>query len=324
MRWKLQQALAIMRLTVQESIRQPVFLLLMTAVVAFIALLPLISAFTLGEAQRMVRDSALALMLVAGLVLGCFTACTTLKHEIERGTVAAILSKPVGRGLFFGAKFAGVALVMTLFATGATAATLLSTLAATYDFQLNAWAAIPLLIALPAAYIFAGLVNYFTGRPFVSLAFVALLTALGLALGAAGLVNEQGQWVRWGSLLPWQILPAGVLILMAVLVLSAVAVGLATRLDTVPTLSLCSLLGLLGLMSDYLFGRLAATSRVAAVCYALTPNMQQFWLTDALVGDGRIPWSYVARAGLYAGCYLAGALGLGLLAFQRMEVRSTG
>jgi len=323
MRWKLQQAAAIIRLTVLEAIRQPVFLLLMSAVVGFIALLPLISAFTLGEAQRMVRDSGLALLFVAGLVLGCFAATTALKHEIERGTVAAILSKPVGRELFFLAKYAGVALVMTLFAAGVTVAVLLSTTATVYDFQMNWWAAGALLAALPLAYAGAGLVNYFTGRPFVSTAFVALLLALGLALAAAGLVNDQGQWARWGAAIPWRLLPAGVLILLAILVLSAAAVGLATRLDTVPTLTLCSLLGLLGLMSDYLFGRLAAGSRLAAVCYALTPNMQQFWLTDALAGDGRIPWSYVARAALYAAGYLAGVLGLGLLAFQRMEVRST-
>ena len=323
MRWKLKQALAIIGLTVLEAIRQPVFLLLMTVVVAFIALLPLVSAFTLGEAQRMVRDSALALMFVAGLILGCVTACTSLQHEIRRGTVAAVLSKPVGRALFFLAKFCGVAMAMILFAAGTTAAILLSTRMAVYDFQIEWRVGLPLLAAIPAAYALAGLVNYFTARPFVSNAFVLLLGTLLLALGAAGFVHGPESAVRWGAELPWKILPASALILMAILVLSAMAVGLATRLDTVPTLALCSVLFLLGLMSDYLLGRPAGSSRVATTLYALVPNLQHFWLADALAGDGRIPWRYVAQAGIYAVCYLAGVLGLGLLAFRRLEVGST-
>jgi hypothetical protein len=127
MRWHLKQFIALARLTALEAIRQPVFLLLMAAAVFFMALLPLITAHTMGEGERMVRDSALALYFVTGLVLGSYLACAALQHEIRRGTVAAILAKPVGRTLLFCAKFAGVAAVMVLFATALTITTLLAT-----------------------------------------------------------------------------------------------------------------------------------------------------------------------------------------------------
>jgi len=90
----------------------------------------------------------------------------------------------------------------------------------------------------------------------------------------------------------------------------------------VPTLAICSVVFLLGLMSDYLFGRVAAQNKLAAFLYAVLPNWQHFWMTDALSGDGTIPWVYVVRVAGYALFYLAGVLCWGILAFRRMEVKA--
>ena len=322
MRWRLEQFGALTWLTALEAMRQPVFLLLMAAASFFAALLPLITAHTLGEAERMVRDSALALHFVTGLVLGSYLACAALQHEIRRGTVAAILSKPVGRLTLFLAKFAGIALVMALFSAALTITSMLATRAATPENFVDWWSEGPLLAAVPLAFLLAGLINYFTRRPFVSNAFVLLVAALGSALLFAGFFSDSGELVKWGQPLPWKILPAGALITLAILVLAAFALLLATKLDVVPTLSLCSVLFLLGLMSDYLFGRTAATSKVSAVLYGLIPNLQQFWLADALAGGGTIPWAYVGAAALYAFSLLVFLLALGMLVFGRMEVKA--
>ncbi len=301
--------------------RQPVFLLLMAATIMFMACLPLVTAHTLGEAERMARDSALALHFVAGLVLGSYLACAALQHEIRRGTVAAILSKPVGRVTLFLAKFAGIAVVMVLFSAALTIATMLCARAATPESFVDWWAEGPLLAAVPVAFLIAGLVNYFTRRPFVSDAFALLVAALGVALIVAGFFNDDGHLVGWGQPLPWRILPAGVLIALAILILAALALLLATKLDVVPTLSLCSVVFLLGLMSDNLFGKQAAVSKLGAVLYGVIPNLQQFWLADALAG-GAIPWAYVGFAALYALCLLVFLLAAGMLAFGRMEVKA--
>ena len=322
MRWRLKQFGALTSLTALEAVRQPVFLLLMAATIFFMACLPLVTAHTLGEAERMARDSALALHFVAGLVLGSYLACAALQHEIRRGTVAAILSKPVGRVTLFLAKFGGIALVMLLFSAALAIATLLCTRASTPDSYVDWWAEGPLLAAVPVAFLIAGLINYFTGRPFVSNAFALLVAALAVALLVSGFFDDHGELVAWGRALPWKILPAGALIALAILVLSALALLLATKLDVVPTLSLCSVVFLLGLMSDNLFGKQAATSKLGAVLYGLIPNLQQFWLADALAGDGTIPWSYVAAAALYALCLLVFLLAAGMLVFGRMEVKA--
>jgi hypothetical protein len=77
---------------------------------------------------------------------------------------------------------------------------------------------------------------------------------------------------------------------------------------------------MMGLMSDYLFGRNAAANKLAALLYAITPNWQHFWGVDALNGAG-VPWVYVTHAAAYAALYLAGLLALGIVAMRGMEVR---
>lgn len=323
MRWRVRQLAAITWLTTREALRQPICLLLAAAGVVLVAVLPGLIMHTLGEPQKLVRDSALALHFVGGLLLAVVTAVTTMQHEIRRGTAATVLTKPVGRSLFFLGKFAGVALVLLLFSLASGLATLLSARMASAAHELDWWAGGPMLGGIAAAFGLAGLLNYYASRPFVQTAFWLLLGALAVVLVATSFVDRDGHLVPWGVAITWKIVPASVLITLALVVLAAVGVTVATRLDTVATLALCSVVLLIGLMADYLLGRYAADHALAAVLYGLVPNWQHFWMTDALSGDGVIPWSYVGQVARYAGLYLAGVLGLGLVAFERMELKAS-
>lgn len=320
MRLHIRQFLAIANLAVLEAIRQPIVLLLTAACLAFVALLPILITHVLGDAQRIVRDSALALHFVAGLVLGVFAACTSFRYELRRGTALSVLSKPVARPVFFLAKFAGIAVVMALFSALMGIATVLSARTAAGNFIYDWWGSGPLLAAIVLALAAGGLQNYLLRRPFVSRAFGALLVALPAAFAVSGFLDDEGRRAAFGVALPLAIVPATALLALAIVVLSGVAVSLATRLDVVPTLAVCSTVFLVGLMADYLLGRPAQDSRVFSALYHLVPNFQHFWAADALV-RGSIPWSYVGHAGLYAALYLAGILSAGILAFRHMELR---
>ena len=320
MRLKFKQFFAIAGLTALEAVRQPIVLLLSTFTVVFIGMMPLLVIFTIGDTERLVRDSALSVQFVAGLILGGYAACATLTHEIRRGTVGSVLSKPVNRAVFFLAKYAGIAIVMILFSAMAAIATLLSTRASANDYVLDWWAAGPLLAAMPVAFAIAALQNFFFRSLFVSRAFGLLVLACFAALAIAAFIGPDGTYGPPAEHLSWQILRASMLIAMAILVLSAIAVSLATRLDAAPTVTICGFIFIAGLMSDYLFGRHAAASAWANAAYHIVPNWQHFWVVDALSRNG-IPWSYVAQAGVYAALYLAGVLCLGIVAFRRMEVR---
>jgi hypothetical protein len=320
MRLYVRQFLAIAWLAALEALRQPIVLLLTAACVLFIGLMPVLFTHVLTEGVRMVRDSALALHFVAGLVLGALMACTSLRYEVRSGTAAAVLSKPVPRSLFFLAKFTGLACVLLLFSSLVAAATELATRTVALQFALDAWGSGPLLAAVALAFALGGLQNYFLRRPFVSRAFGALLGTVAAAFVLSGFVGDDGRRAAFGTALPLTILPASALIALAILLLAGLALAVATRLDVVPTLTVCSVVFLLGLMADYLLGRPAQSNAWFRAIYALTPNFQHFWAVDALAG-GRVPWSYVARAGAYAALYLAGLLAAGIFAFRRMELR---
>ena len=115
-------------------------------------------------------------------------------------------------------------------------------------------------------------------------------------------------------------MPSGGSFRPLLMVFVTIAVSLSTRAGTGVTLSLCVVLFLLGLMSDYLFGRHAATAPWAAAVYGIIPNWQHFWAADALNAGGTIPWAYVRQAAGYSAAYSIAVLCLGMLSFRHAEV----
>lgn len=319
---RVKQFFALAGLTALEALRQPVCLVLTLTALAFIGVLPALLTHTLGEPARLIRDSALALHFVCGLVLGCYAACATLSREIHRGTAASILAKPVGRTTFFLAKYAGIAMVMLLFSALITLATMMSARTVAEPYELDLWSLGGLLLPVAVAVAAAGLLNYVLRKPFVSGAFFLLLPLLVLSFLGVGVVDAHGEWASLRDSYTWALVPVSALIAMAVLVIAAIAVALATRLDVVPTLVVCSVVLLIGLMSDYLFGRGADSSLIAGVAYRIVPNWQHFWAVDALQGEDPFPLDYLWLAGRYAAAYLAGMLCLGTALFHHQEVKT--
>src|SRR5512139_2133104 len=97
-----------------ELIRQPVFLLLTTAAAAFAVFLASIPYFGFGDDPKLVKESALAVMLLAGLLGAVLCASNSVAREIRTGTALAVLSKPVGRAPFLLAKFVGLAAALSV------------------------------------------------------------------------------------------------------------------------------------------------------------------------------------------------------------------
>ena len=81
-----------------ELIRQPIFLLLMTASAVFAVFLASIPYFGFGDDPKLVKDSVLAVMLLAGLFGAVLCASNSVAREIRAGTALAVLSKPVRPG----------------------------------------------------------------------------------------------------------------------------------------------------------------------------------------------------------------------------------
>src|SRR6266516_3258966 len=211
-----------------ELVRQPVFLLLMTCSALFNVFLAAVPYFGFGDDPKLVKDSTLAVMLLSGLFGAVLNASASVAHEIRSGTALAVLAKPVGRAQFLLAKYLGLAAALTVLTyMNALSALLASRMAFDAYGDADTKSLGIFCGALALAYAIGGFTTYFLSRPFVP------------------------------NAVDWRLAPASVLILLALLVLAGVALACSTRFEMIPTLAICSAVFLLGLMSDYLFGRRA-------------------------------------------------------------------
>jgi ABC-type transport system involved in multi-copper enzyme maturation permease subunit len=305
-----------------ELVRQPVFLLLMTTSGVFGVFLAVVPYFGFGDDPKMVKDSVLAVMLLAGLVGAVLSASASVAHEVRTGTALAVLAKPVGRAQFVLAKYVGLAGALTVL----TYFNLLSVLLASrmaYDAygSTDTLAFYTYAGGVLLAYILGGFTNYFLQRPFVWDAVLGLVIISTITFVGINCFDKEGQWQKFAKDVDWRLVPASVLILFALWVLAGLALACSTRCDMIPTLAICSGVLILGLMSDYLFGERAERGQWwAAVLYTLVPNWQLFWMADALDAQKHIPWTYVLKALVYVVGYLGAALAAALFLFEDREL----
>lgn len=242
-----------------ELVRQPVFLLLMTVSAVFSVFLAAVPYFGFGEDPKLVKDSTLAVMLLSGLFGAVLNASASVAHEIRSGTALAVLAKPVGRARFLLAKYVGLAGALAVLTyVNALSALLASRMAfdAYGDADTRSLGIFCGILAL--GYAAAGFANYFLRRPFVANAVGAVVLAATLAFVV--IVNFTTTANRYGQApndVDWRLVPAALLVLFALLVLAGLALACSTRFEMIPTLAICTAVFLLGLMSDYLFGRRA-------------------------------------------------------------------
>jgi ABC-2 type transport system permease protein len=65
---------------------------------------------------------------------------------------------------------------------------------------------------------------------------------------------------------------------------------------------------------------LAKTHLWAKICYFAIPNLQVFWISDAIYEESTVPLKYVLIGATYAICYTGGILALAVALFQRRQV----
>lgn len=102
------QLWAITKGTFLQSVRQPVFGIIVLVMLGGIALAPTMTGWTLDDDNKMLRDIILSTLLLQGLVLACFAASGVLDAEIEDKTVLTVAAKPIQRSTFILGKYFGL------------------------------------------------------------------------------------------------------------------------------------------------------------------------------------------------------------------------
>lgn len=247
--------------------------------------------------NKLLLDIGLATVFVCGMLLAGFIATAVVSREIENKTALTVVSKPVSRVTIIVGKYLGVALAILMGVTLMLILLLLSIRHGVLSTAADRPDGPVILFSLAAALVafaLAAWTNYFYGWSFPQTASVLLLPAFILAYAGVLLIDKewkfqnlietgyfyddrmhtaaefardkeigriQPHWtvhesVRFPTFRP-QIAVACAALAMAILVLSAVATAISTRLGNVMTLLVCVGVFFLGLLSDHLFGKRA-------------------------------------------------------------------
>lgn len=313
--------------TFRELVRQPVYLLLSSSSIAFSIVIAGLPYFGFGDDPKLVRDGALAITLLSGLLCAVLSASAAVTDEIRRGTALSVLSKPIDRLTFLLGKYCGIAWAVTLLTYLNILAALLASRMA-YDAYGDAdYVGIGLFFsAIAAAYLLGAFLNYFHHANYTAATFWSQLGTVTLVFY---LLSFHITLIQSGDTSPatvdWRLVPAGALILVALLIFSGIALACSTRLDTVPTLIVCTVFFLAGLVSDYFLGQAAERDAWwGHLGYAILPNWQLFWITDAIQGDREIEgiWSYFAKSLVYLVGYLGATLVVAWSLFADRDLNS--
>jgi len=276
--------LTIARNTFVESLRQPVFFIIVLLSGLFQVLNTWLAGFSMGYHNvpgevtgdnKLLFDIGLSTIFICGLFLAAFIATAVLSREIENKTILTIVSKPIGRPAVVVGKYLGVAgamlvavLLMVTFLMLAIRHGVLSTAADDPDQPVILFA----LVAIGLSLFLAAAGNYMYGWPFGQ-TMIGLLTPLAL-LAYLGVLLISKKWAIQpiGTDFKPQLLLACASLTMALLVLTAIATAASTRLGQVMTITVCAGVFMMGLLSNFFIGRHVFRNQLIGEIVRATPG----------------------------------------------------
>ena len=333
----IRQLLSIAKNTFQESVRQPIFAVLILVAALALTLNPALAAYTLDDDNKLLLDMGLSTLFIAGLLLAAFTATGVLGQEIRLKTALTVVSKPVPRPLFVLGKFLGVTAALAMAFWTLAALFLLTerhqvmqTASDTFDGPVWTFGGLAALLSLVAAT--AGNYLYRWSFPSTFATWLAVLTTLAWLLV---LVIGKG-WILQSPATDFhpQLMIGLLMIFEAVLILTGVAIAVSTRLGQIMTLIVCVGVFFLGLVANYLaqtvrdaMGAIADPSVLERAALAgagallqAAPNLQLLWPGDALTQDHPITVGHLGWVTGYTALYVVGLLSLAVALFQTRDV----
>jgi ABC-type transport system involved in multi-copper enzyme maturation permease subunit len=103
---------AIARNAFREAVRDRILYNLVLFVLLLIAAAIFLGELSAGQDAKIIVDLGLSAMLLFGVFIAIFVGVGLVYKEIERRTLYAILSKPIGRGQFLLGKYLGLCLTL--------------------------------------------------------------------------------------------------------------------------------------------------------------------------------------------------------------------
>jgi len=309
--------------TFTETVRRPIYAIIIIAVLLLISLSPSITMYSLDDDDKLLREIGLSTLFLASLFIAILSASGSVAEEIENKTILTVLSKPIQRPIFIFAKFVGVAAAVILAHYICTIAFLmavrhgvLETVNDPHDWTVITTAGISAI----SVFVLSAFFNYVYDWKFSSTAVVLLAIFATLSIIFLAFIDNNWQFNPSGNGINALDLFASLLLVLAAVIIVALAVAFSTRFNISITLSFCVSIFLLGLVTDSVFAELAQEHLWAKICYFIVPNLQIFWISDAIHEQSEITFNYITVSALYSFCYASAILLLAIASFQRRQV----
>lgn len=312
---------ALVRVNLESALNQPITLLLTLLASVCTTVVPLIQLTTFGEAGKLARDGGMAFLFLFGAILVTHLGTASVRRDIEQDLLSTFLIKTVRPVEVVAAAFTGVTLALLIFSIPVATATLLAIRVSEcyepiiernlLDYRVGSWMLVlPILCCLLAA-----LLNRARRFDFVPAALWALVLGSLVTLVATSSLNRVGAWRLWCALPDPSPLAGIVLILLALVIIAAFGVSLSTVFRPgVSSLLVLAIVSLAFLQQAWTGG-----GPFAQACSSLLPDLNCFWLPDALDAGGQIPPAYLGMALAYATLYSGAIVLLGVAGLTLRE-----
>ena len=333
---------AIAKNTFLQTIRQPIFGVMIFLTFAMLVLSLPLAGLTMGTDyeqtdELMMENLGLSTLLIMGLITAALSASSAIGREIEDKTALTVASKPVARATFVLGKFSGITLAVTIAYYLAAIVFLL-----TVRHKVVSAASVPInwpvvifgVSAFVISLVLGGLGNFMFNWSFIATTCMSLLVFMTAAFGLACIIDLHWDFVSIvDTFSPDNIKPslilAMILIFMAIVLLTAVATAASTRLGQVPTLLITFAILAAGSwyllinmrLNEYFAGPGKEVPLVNMLCW-LIPNMTVFFPLDALTSNKPIPLSVVGIVACYCACYTAAVLAIGVALYQTRQIEA--
>ncbi|MBN4058852.1 ABC transporter permease subunit [bacterium AH-315-J04] len=322
-----QRLYAVAHNTFIETIRQPIYGVILLATALLLVLNVALAGFTLEDDDKLLLDLGLSTLLISGLFLSVFCAAGILTREIENKTVLSVISKPISRPVFILGKFIGLVSALSLAYYVSFLVFVLAQRHGVLQNTSDPWDG-PVLVLGSGAVIISLLIaafkNYMHGKDFPTTNLMFLTPMLTLAVVAVTKLDEHWELIPFFSnFVGGQVIIAAYLVLLITVITAAVALAASTRFSQMPTLIICSSVLSLGIISDYTFGQYIESSWLAAIAYQIVPNAGLFWVIDGLHAqtvETAVPFAYMGYATGYAVLWTTAIIAIAVATFQRREV----
>ncbi len=309
----------IARNTFLESIREPIFFIMLYCAFFIIGNLPGLTLFVFFQQLKMVIDSSLATTMVGGMLILTLSASNTVAREMRNGTVLLLMSKPVPRYVFIGAKICGIIFTGAVFCFLCNMGTFVSVFTASDQFWFNTWTYVGFFVAIFLAAMFGLFMNFWRNSSFSEMTVKGALVALPVLAIICRIFCEKPE-----VSLP-NVSSAMVLVFFSVAIMGTLAVIFAVKFDVVANLVLCAIMFFAGLMSNYLFDPSEPKGNIVLdflsdFLYSVLPNWQYFWMADSVALGRIIPPIYLVYSLGYTLLYIVICSFWAMALFQVREI----